>query len=104
MRKLAETCIYIDTIFFAVWGIFKEGKGELFVSQANINENEARRGVINNDVFDWEPNKELFLGESLDTSEATMGEIGTYHTFIEGHGVKLGETWLIKEDLKKASF
>lgn len=67
------------TLGFTVRRIFKERQREFFVSNDNIKQNEAGRWIVNNYVFNREPNEELFLRQALDSGEAAVAEISPKH-------------------------
>jgi len=79
------------TFGLAVRWIFKEGERELFVGKANVKENQPGRRVIYDYVLDREPHKELFLLETLDSYEATIGEVSSDYLFKEDPVLVLGQ-------------
>lgn len=90
------------TLSGAIGRIFEEGERKLLVRNSDIDEYEPRRGIVDDDVFDREPEEELLLREPLNAGEAAVGEISPDLALVEGHGVEFGQTRAVEEDLEQA--
>lgn len=83
------------------WGL-EEGEGELLVGEADVEEDEARGGVGDEDLADGEPEEELLLGDADQGAEAAVGEIGPDHAVEEDHSIEPGVAGAAEPDLELA--
>lgn len=87
---------------FAVRWILKERERKLLVSEADVEQNQARVGIIDDDVLNGKPEKELLLGETDDSNEAAVAEIGGDDAVEVNSGLELGEARPVQEYLEAA--
>lgn len=76
----------------AIGGIFEERERKLFVRDADVDKYEAGAGVVDDYVFNGEPEKELLLRKTFDGGEAAVSEISAELTLVQSHGIKFGQT------------
>lgn len=72
------------------------------MSDSNVEKNETRSRVINDDVFHRQPKKELFLRQTLNSDETSVAEVGPYDTVEENPVLEFGEARSVEEDLEEA--
>ena len=88
------------TLWFTTWWIFKEGKGELFMSKADVKQDQTRGGIVDNDILNGQPNEELFLSETNHTYQPAIAEICPNNTVKVNPILIFGEARGVEEDLE----
>ena len=72
------------------------------MSEADIEQNQAGVRIVDDDVLDGKPKKELLLSQTDDADEAAVAEIGRHDAFEENSVLVLGEARAIQKYLEAA--
>lgn len=72
------------------------------MSYSNVEEYETGSRIINDDVLHRQPQKELFLSQTLNSDETSVAEVGPHDAVEENPVLKFGEARSVEEDLEEA--
>lgn len=99
-----DDLIYHDRITWGFTGrrIFKERQRKLFMSDSNVEKYETWSRIINDDVLHRQPQKELFLSQTLNSDETSVTEVGPNDAVKENPVLEFCEARSVEEDLEEA--
>lgn len=84
--------------------ILKLGKRHLLVSHSDIEQDDSRRRIIDDDILNRQPQEELFLGQALHSDQPAVAEISPDDALEENPWLKHGDAGRVEEDLQQPIF
>lgn len=85
----------MDTLRFTWRRVFEEGQRELFVGDADVEQDQPWWRIVDYDVLDGQPEEQLLLGEAFQALEPPVGEVGSHDAVEVDLGLELGQAGLV---------